>query len=114
AAAWNLWSSEHAAEIRDGSFIPLIQGGLKRHPDLPGIPLMQELVERPDLARVMEFVSSGAAIGRALIAPPKLPPARLAALRAAFDRMAADPDLIRDAKARHAELAPTPGAKVQE
>lgn len=114
SSAWNSWSSVHAQKLASGEFIPMIQSGLKRHPDLPNVPLMQDLVSDPKLKKAMEFASAGAAIGRALIAPPKVPQDRIDALRAAFDKMVKDPDFIAEAKKRGAELDPSPGVEVQK
>jgi tripartite-type tricarboxylate transporter receptor subunit TctC len=114
SSAWNSWASVHAQKIAGGEFVPMIQSGLIRHKDLPNIPLMQDLVSDPKLKKAMEFASAGAAIGRALIAPPKVPQDRLDALRAAFDKMVKDPEFIAEAKKRGAELDPSPGAAVQK
>ncbi len=114
SSAWNSWSSVHAQKLASGEFVPMIQSGLKRHAELPNIPLMQELVSDPKIKKAMEFASAGAAIGRALIAPPKVPQDRIQALRAAFDRMVKDPDFIAEAKKRGAELDPSSGAEVQK
>lgn len=114
ASAWNQWSSEHPQEISDGTLIPMFQSGLARHKDLPDVPLMQDLVDKPELKEVMRLVSAGADIGRALLLPPGVPEARLAGLRQAFDRMVADPAFRQDAAGKHIELDPTPGARVQE
>lgn len=114
SSAWNQWTSAHPQKIASGEFVPVIQSGLRRHKDLPNIPLMQELVTDPKLKQVFEFASAGAAIGRALLAPPKVPQDRLDALRAAFDKVVKDPAFIADAKKRGAELDPTPGAEVQK
>jgi tripartite-type tricarboxylate transporter receptor subunit TctC len=114
SSAWNQWISAHPQEIKSGEFIPVIQSGLHRHKDLANIPLMQELVDDPKLKKVFEFASAGAAIGRALLAPPKVPQDRIDALRAAFDKAVKDPAFLADAKTRRAELDPTPGAEVQK
>jgi tripartite-type tricarboxylate transporter receptor subunit TctC len=114
SSAWNSWASVHAQKLASGDFVPMIQSGLKRHKDLPNIPLMQDLVSDPKLKKALEFASAGAAIGRALIAPPKIPQDRLDALRAAFDKMVKDPEFIAEAKKRGAELDPSPGAEVQK
>jgi tripartite-type tricarboxylate transporter receptor subunit TctC len=114
SSAWNSWTSVHQQKLASGEFVPMIQSGLKRHADLPNVPLMQDLVSDPKLRKAMEFASAGAAIGRALIAPPKVPQDRLEALRAAFDKMVKDPDFIADAKKRGAELDPSPGTEVQK
>jgi tripartite-type tricarboxylate transporter receptor subunit TctC len=111
SGTWNAWRSN--ASIKDGSFKVLIQGGLKRHKDLPDVPLMQELVTNPDQKKVVEFLSGGAAIGRALVVTSSVPPERIAALRSAFDQAMKDPDLLALAAKSTLEIDPTPGAEVQ-
>jgi len=114
SSAWNQWASTHMQKIKSGEFVPMIQSGLRRHPDLKDIPLMQELVDDPETKKVIEFTSAGAAIGRALIAPPKVPKDRIDALRAAFDKLVKDPEFLADAKKRGAEIDPSPGVEVQK
>jgi tripartite-type tricarboxylate transporter receptor subunit TctC len=114
SSAWNQWTSTHMDKIKSGEFIPVIQSGLRRHKDLQNIPLMQELVDDPQLKRVFEFASAGAAIGRAILAPPKVPKDRLDALSTAFDKMVKDPGFLADAKKRGAEIDPSTGAEVQK
>jgi tripartite-type tricarboxylate transporter receptor subunit TctC len=114
SSAWNSWRATHRAPIEAGELIPVIQGGLKRNRELANVPLMQELVDDPKAKQVLEFASAGASIGRALIAPPGIPADRLAALRAAFDKLVQDPEFIASAGKRGAELDPTPGAEVDK
>jgi tripartite-type tricarboxylate transporter receptor subunit TctC len=113
SGSWHVWRATQKSGLDDGSLIPIIQGGLVRTADLPKVPLMQELVDEPKTKRVIEFISAGSAIGRALITPPEVPRDRLAALRTAFDKLVKDKDFIADAAKRSADLEPTPGAKVQ-
>ncbi|MDB5509348.1 MAG: hypothetical protein JWL93_1817 [Hyphomicrobiales bacterium] len=112
SSAWNTWSRR--AEVIDGSLRPVIQSGLVRHKDLKDVPLMQDLLDDPKHKKVAEFLSSGSAIGRALLVPKDIPPERLAALRKAFDEMVKDPAFIADAERASAELDPTPGVEVQK
>ncbi|HEX2727110.1 MAG TPA: tripartite tricarboxylate transporter substrate-binding protein [Beijerinckiaceae bacterium] len=114
SSAWNSWRAAHRGPIGTGELIPVIQGGLKRNRELANVPLMQELVEDPKARQVLEFASAGASIGRALIVPPGVPADRLAALRAAFDKVVQDPEFIASAEKRGAELDPTPGAEVDK
>jgi tripartite-type tricarboxylate transporter receptor subunit TctC len=114
SSAWAQWRAGHRAEIADGSLIPVIQAGLTRHKEMSNVPLMQELVDDPNVKKVIEFASAGSAIGRALIAPPKIPEDRLAGLRQAFDKMVQDPDFLRDAERVLAEIDPTPGIEMQK
>jgi tripartite-type tricarboxylate transporter receptor subunit TctC len=112
--AWNSWRAEDKDNIDNGTFIPLLQAGLKRTPELPDVPLMQEIITDPTARTAVEFISAGAAIGRALLAPPNVPADRVAALRAAFDQVVADKDFLADAQKRSIYIEPTPGAEVQK
>lgn len=114
SSAWNSWRATHMGAIKAGDFVPLIQGGLKRNSELANVPLMQELVADPQKKKIIEFASAGAAIGRALIAPPGVAADRLATLRGAFDKMVADPAFLAEAEKRKLEIEPTPGAEVQK
>ena len=114
SSAWNQWRSVHAGEIRDGVFVPVIQSGLRRNREIANVPLMQELVDDPTAKTVIEFYSAASAIGRALITPPNIPADRLAALRAAFDKLVVDADFLREAERVKAEVDPTPGAELQK
>ncbi len=109
SGSWHVWRATQQAGLKDGSLIPVIQGGLKRTQDLPDVPLMQELVDDPRKKKIIEFISAGSAIGRALIAPSGVPADRIAALRTAFDQLVVDPAFRADAAKRSADLEPAPG-----
>jgi tripartite-type tricarboxylate transporter receptor subunit TctC len=112
--AWNSWRAEDKDNIDNGTFIPLLQAGLKRTPELPDVPLMQEVVADPTAKAAVEFISAGAAIGRALLAPQSVPGDRVAALRAAFDQVVTDKDFLAEAQKRSIYIEPTPGVEVQK
>ena len=112
--AWNAWRAEDKDNIDNGTLVPVLQGGLKRTPELPNVPLMQEITDDPTAKEVLAFVSAGAAIGRALLAPQGVPPDRLAALRTAFDKMVVDPEFLAEAAKRHAYIEPVAGPEVQK
>ena len=112
--AWNAWRAEDKDSIDNGTLVPILQGGLKRTPELPNVPLMQDITDDATAKKVLEFVSSGAAIGRALLAPQGVPPERLAALREAFDKVVVDPAFLADAAKRNAYIEPVPGLEVQK
>jgi tripartite-type tricarboxylate transporter receptor subunit TctC len=114
SSAWNSLRATHKPAIDSGDLIPVIQGGLKRTPELKDVPLMQELVEDPKTKKVIEFASAGAAIGRALLAPPGVPAERIKVLRDAFDKMVKDPEFLASAEKRGLEIDPAPGADVQK
>jgi tripartite-type tricarboxylate transporter receptor subunit TctC len=112
SGSWNAW--RRRSDVIDGTLRPVIQSGLFRHKELPNIPLMQDLMDDPKYKQVAAFLSSGSAIGRALLVHQAVPADRIAALRAAFDELVEDPAFIAQAKLAGAELDPTPGIAVQK
>jgi tripartite-type tricarboxylate transporter receptor subunit TctC len=109
--AWTGWKNR--SEVTSGEVKPIIQSGLARHKELPDVPLMQEVISDPIGKQVAEFMSAGSAIGRALITPPGVPAARIAALRNAFDQLVKDPEFLRQAAEAGAELEPKSGSETQ-
>jgi tripartite-type tricarboxylate transporter receptor subunit TctC len=112
SGSWNAWRTR--PDVADGTLRPVIQSGLVRHKELPDVPLMQELLDNPKQKRVVEFLTSGSAIGRALLVHAAAPPDRIAALRAAFDQMVKDPEFIAQADRSGLELDPTSGVAIQK
>jgi tripartite-type tricarboxylate transporter receptor subunit TctC len=108
SSSWNAWRLR--SDVADGTLRPVIQAGL----ELPDIPLMQELLDNPKQKQVVEFLSSGAAVGRALLVHGAAPRERIAALRAAFDEVVKDPEIIQQADRTGLEIDPTSGAEIQK
>ena len=112
SSSWNAWRLR--SDVADGTLRPVIQSGLVRHKELPDVPLMQELLTDPKQKQLVEFLSSGSAVGRALLVHGATPPERIAALRSAFDQMVKDPEFIAQAERAGAELDPVPGVEIQK
>jgi tripartite-type tricarboxylate transporter receptor subunit TctC len=92
----------------------IAQGGLRRAPAFPHLPLAVELCKDPDKQKVVEFFQVQEEMGRSYALPPGTPPERVAALRAAFEAMMKDPALLADAKERHLDINLMAGAEVQK
>ena len=63
-----------------------------RAAELPDVPLLQELATNDRDRAALQFLALARAPGKSFVAPPGVPPERLAALRAAFEAMAKDPE----------------------
>jgi tripartite-type tricarboxylate transporter receptor subunit TctC len=113
SATWVSWQARHADWINRKEIIPIVQVGLKKESDLPDVPLMLELATNVSDRQVLELMSSGSQIGRALFAPPGVPADRIATLRNAFDTMVKDRDFLEAAAKRKLVVGPTPGPEVQ-
>jgi tripartite-type tricarboxylate transporter receptor subunit TctC len=113
SATWVSWQALHSDLINRKEIIPIVQLGLRKERDLPDVPLVLELATTDEDRQVLEFMSSGSQIGRALFAPPGVPADRIAALRSAFDTMVKDKDFLEAAVKRKLVIAATPGTEVQ-
>lgn len=87
-------TARHADRLKDGTVRIIYQNALARHPDIAQVPTIGELGNGADERTILDLFAAGSAIGRALIGPPDLPPARAAALRRALEAALRDPELI--------------------
>lgn len=90
------------------------QSGLKRARDFPDVPLATELCKDESKLKIVEFFQVQEEMGRSYAFPPGTPPARVAALRSAFDAAMKDPALLEIAKARKLDINPLSGADLQK
>ena len=111
--SWAAARSGSAELIRTGKIKNVLQLGLRKHPDLPDLPLIMDLVSKEEDRQVLELVFARQAMGRPFIAPPGTPPAVVAALREGFMKAMKDPDLIEMARKLDLEIAPMSGEEVQ-
>jgi tripartite-type tricarboxylate transporter receptor subunit TctC len=110
------WSSVKSTRQRwldEGSINVLLQLALRRHPDLPGVPLIMELVENDEQREALYLILVQASLGRPFLAPPNIPADRAAALRAAFDAMVANPEFLDDAERLRLEINPVSAPEVE-
>jgi tripartite-type tricarboxylate transporter receptor subunit TctC len=105
--------ARHAARLKDGSIKLIYQSALTRHPDIPDVPTIGELGAGKDERVMLDLFASGSAIGRALIAPPDVPPARAAALRRALAAALADPELVALSTKSSLPLEPGSGEELE-
>ena len=68
-----------------------------RHPDFPDVPTARELAVTQRSQALIEFAELPYAMARPFIAPPAVPAARAAALKAAFLAVHRDPQFLTDA-----------------
>jgi tripartite-type tricarboxylate transporter receptor subunit TctC len=108
------WAATAPEWVANNRIIHLVQYGPHKDPRIPNVPLLQDLAANDEDRGVLELVSAMPAVGRPITAPPDVPPARVAALRAAFDATMKDAAYIAEAKKLKMELNPTTGAKLTE
>jgi tripartite-type tricarboxylate transporter receptor subunit TctC len=90
-----------------------LQLGVKKEEELPDVPLLTEFVSDPQDQQAVELMLAPAEMGRPFIGPPDIPPARVAALRAAFDASMTDPALLQEAEKMKLAITPLSGAAME-
>ena len=103
-AGWLDLTGPRADWVKDGKVAVLYQIALKRHPDLPNIPVLADLASNDDDRQILALLASTEDMGRSFVAGPNLPAARVDTLRTAFAVMMADPVFLADAQKRQLDI----------
>ena len=100
--------------LAQGKLNIVIQMAMQKHPELPDVPLIMDMVSKPEDRVALEYLYATQEMGRPFVAPPGVPADRIAALRKAFEDTFADPEFLAEARRLNQEVDPVPGARVQE
>ena len=92
----------------------LVQFSTSRDLDMPTVPTVLELTSDPEARQIFQQLVSNDEIGRSLFTTPNVPPARVATLRSAFQRMLADPEFRAEANQLKLPLVPKTGEELQK
>jgi len=110
--SWESIKTGRANWLREKKIHLIVQSGFAKSSDLPNVPLLLDLVQAKADRQVLELIDSGAVVGWSLTLPPDVPAARVAAWRAAFERLVKDPALLADAKKLNADIDHKSGAEI--
>jgi tripartite-type tricarboxylate transporter receptor subunit TctC len=111
------WTSlkPHLKEwIDTGEIVILYQQGLRKHPDIPKIPLVMELTDDSEIKKVLTVQFTAFELGRPYFLPEGVPADRVAAIRNAFNMAMKDKDLLADADKLNQEVNPFTGEEMQK
>ena len=100
--------------LKDKKVNILMQMGLEKSPELPDVPLANDLIAKAEDRQLLDLLITGTSVGRPIAAPPGTSPARVAILRRAFDETMKDPALLEEGRTIQAEISPTSGEEVQK
>ncbi len=92
----------------------LLQFGLRKHPDLPDVPLVADLADSPEQRALIEIVISPDVVGRPFSTTPGVPADRLKVLRDAFAATVKDAEFLAEAKKQNIEIAPISAEDVEQ
>lgn len=111
---WAIYKSTNAEFVRDKKLNFLVQVGLRKEPDLPDVPLLNDLAKGdPTKEQAARFISLGLSIARPLTAPPGVSPEIVQVLRRAFDKTMTDKPFLEEAAKLGLEVDPMTGEDVQ-
>jgi tripartite-type tricarboxylate transporter receptor subunit TctC len=110
---WTTLTSTRPQWIRDKQINIIVQMGMRPHAGIMGVPMAIDLARNAEDRRVMEVVFAKFGMSRPFMAPPGLPPERLALLRQAFDATLRDPAVLAEAQKLGMEINPVSGPDVE-
>ncbi len=111
--SWASWKATRAHWLAENKINILVQIGLKKVPDLPGVPLLLELGNNADDRSLLRLLSASTAVGRPIFTTPGVPAERVEALRKAFEAMVGDPAFVEQAKKENFDIDPVSGVALQ-
>jgi tripartite-type tricarboxylate transporter receptor subunit TctC len=112
---WANWSTLKAiAEpwIKDKKIRILAQWALRKHPEMPDVPLILDQVKTDEQRQALHLALARLEFGRPFFMPPNVPVERVDAMRRAFDATMKDKDFLAEAEKLKIEIDPLTGEQV--
>ena len=108
-ANWSTVKTLNLKQYEDKQIRMLVVWGGREHPELKGIPLITSLAKTPEHKQALQLALARLEFGRPFFMPPNVPPARVAAMRRAFDATLKDPEFLAEADKLKLEIDPMSG-----
>ena len=100
--------------IQSGLVRVVAQIGMQRDEDYPDTPTVFELASTDEQRAIMRLLFAQQVVAWPVVAPPKVPAERVAALREAFDKVMQDKEFLEDARRAALIIKPVSGAAIDE
>jgi tripartite-type tricarboxylate transporter receptor subunit TctC len=104
--SWGTLRSRHLQWFNDKLVNVIVQAGLKKQPELAGVPLALDLTTDPEKLQILKLLLTTQEMARPFAAPPDIPPDRKSALISAFERATHDPELLAEAEKLNVDINP--------
>ena len=111
--SWSTARVGSGPQLKSGEFKIIMQLALEKHPELPDVPLVLDLVKTEEDRALFNLIFARQAMGRPVVAPPGLDPRVLAALRKGFDETLKDKEFLAEADRIGLEINHVSGADVE-
>jgi hypothetical protein len=112
ATNWSTLNALNGDWVKDKKVRVIAQWALKKHADLPDIPLVLDLAKTDADKAALRLMIARLEYGRPFFMPPGVPDDRVQALRRAFDATMKDPAFLADAAKLKLEIDPLTGEQV--
>lgn len=106
--------SQYQRYLESGDLRLIVQMGMERHPELPNVPNLAELIKSEEDRLAFNLIFGQLEVARPVAAPPGVPADRIAILRKALSDTLADPEFIATATKRGLEVRPLGGSDMQD
>jgi tripartite-type tricarboxylate transporter receptor subunit TctC len=111
-ANWSTVKTLNLKQYQDKLIRILVVWGARKHPELPGIPLVSDMATTPEQKQALQLALARLEFGRPFFMPPNVPAERVAAVRRAFDATMKDKDYLADAEKLKLEVNPMSGEDI--
>ncbi len=122
--SWSSFKLIAGKYYSEGNMIPIIQHGMKSHPELDklGVPQMYKYITKENVQapytveqarQLFDLTYAAKTMGRPFTMGPKVPAARVKAIRTAFNAMAKDPRFLADATKQKRDIFLVTGEEIQ-
>lgn len=109
--SWSTLSTRNRDLLQSQQIKVVLQLTERRVAELADVPTVLDVAGSPEQRAVLQLIVARQTMARPFVAPPGLPPERLAALRSAFDATMQDPDFLADARRQNLDVRPVTGAE---
>jgi tripartite-type tricarboxylate transporter receptor subunit TctC len=111
-ANWSTLKAINPGWITDKKIRMLAQWTFTKNPELPDVPMFLSLAKTDEQRAALRLMLARLEYGRPFFLPPNVPPARVQALRRAFDATMKDPAYLAEADRLKIEVEPLTGEEV--
>ncbi len=111
--SWTSLLASRPAWTRGEDINILLQLRLEKDPALPNVPVLGDLVTKPEDRAAIAVLAASPELGYPLFLPPGVPADRVASLRQAFDRTMQDPEFQGELARQQLALSPSSGDAIQ-
>ena len=112
--SWSTLKSRKPEWLRDKKLNILVQVGLEPNEELKGVPFVMDLAKNDRDRRALRLIFAPLGLGRPFAAPPDVPADRVKALRDAFDRAAANPQVAIELEKQSYDVTLVTGERMTE